>query len=135
MDSTTLLDKAKAATDSATVGRVFGEPIERDGIVLLPVAHVSAGGGGGGGSGFTPKSEADTDADDLTDGPPAQGEGSGAGYGLSAKPAGVFILKDGEVSWKPALDVNKIIIGGQVIAVVALLVARSVLRRHAKRRR
>ncbi|MFI1993637.1 spore germination protein GerW family protein [Actinoplanes sp. NPDC020271] len=126
MDSTTLLDKAKAATDNAAVSRVFGEPVERDGIVLLPVAKVSAGGGGGGGSGSAPASESAEST--------PQGEGSGAGYGLSAKPAGVFILKDGEVTWKPAIDVNKIIIGGQVVAVVALLVARSVLRRHLRRR-
>ncbi|BCY12932.1 spore germination protein GerW family protein [Actinoplanes sp. L3-i22] len=127
MDSATLLEKAKAATDNATVGRVFGDPVERDGIVLLPVAKVSAGGGGGSGSGFTPTGDAA-----VTDQKPGQGEGSGAGYGLHAEPAGVFILRDGEVTWKPALDINKIILGGQAVAVVALLVARSILRRHLR---
>lgn len=128
MDSTSLLDKAKAATDNAVVSRVFGDPVERDGIVLLPVAKVSAGGGGGSGSGFSPKA----DSPDLAELPTPQGEGSGAGYGLSAKPAGVFVIKDGEVSWKPAIDVNKVIIGGQVVAVVALLAIRSVLRRRRR---
>ncbi|GAA2854874.1 hypothetical protein Acy02nite_73560 [Actinoplanes cyaneus] len=130
MDSATLLEKAKAATDNATVRRVFGEPIERDGIVLLPVATVSAGGGGGAGKGFAGKTENPDPA-----GEPSQGEGSGGGFGLNAKPAGVFILKDGDVTWKPALDVNKIVVGGQVIAVVALLVARSILRRQLRKRR
>ncbi|BCJ40836.1 hypothetical protein GCM10010168_48650 [Actinoplanes ianthinogenes] len=126
-DSATLLDKARAATDNAVVSRVFGEPVERDGIILLPVAKVAAGGGGGGGSGVTQA------GDEAVSAP--QGEGSGAGYGLSAKPAGVFIIKNGDVSWKPALDVNKIILGGQAVAIVALLVARSVLRRRLKGRR
>ncbi|GLW33159.1 spore germination protein GerW family protein [Actinoplanes regularis] len=128
MDSATLLDKARAATDNAMVGRVFGEPVERDGIILLPVANVAAGGGGGAGSGVAPTGEEAVGA-------PQQGEGSGAGYGLTVKPAGVFIIKNGDVRWKPAVDVNKIVLGGQVVAIVALLVARSVLRRHLKRRR
>ncbi|WIM94172.1 spore germination protein GerW family protein [Actinoplanes oblitus] len=128
IDSATLLDKARAATDNAVVSRVFGEPVERDGIILLPVAKVAAGGGGGGGSGVAKPGDEAVSA-------PQQGEGSGAGYGLSAKPAGVFIIKNGDVSWKPAVDVNKVILGGQAVAVVALLVARSVLRRHLRRRR
>jgi uncharacterized spore protein YtfJ len=127
MDSATLLEKAKAATDNATAGRVFGDAVERDGIVLLPVAKVSAGGGGGSGSGFTPIGDA------AATGEHQQGEGSGGGYGLRAEPAGVFLLKNGEVTWKPALDVNKIILGGQAVAIVALLVARSVLRRRRRR--
>ncbi|GIF06574.1 spore germination protein GerW family protein [Actinoplanes siamensis] len=121
MDMATLLDRAKAATDNAVVSRVFGEPVERDGVVLLPVAKVSAGGGGGGGSGHAQPAEG---------GDAPQGEGSGVGYGLSAAPAGVFMLKNGDVTWKPAIDVNKVILGGQAVAIVALLVARSVLRRR-----
>ncbi len=133
MDSATLLEKAKAATDTATVRRVFGEPVERDGVVLLPVAKVSAGGGGGAGSGSAvARGEKDTREAKPGD---ETGEGSGAGFGLNAQPAGVFILKDGEVTWKPALDVNKVILGGQVVAVAALLVARSILRRHLRKRR
>jgi len=46
----------------------------------------------------------------------------------SATAVGVFVLKDGKVSWHPAIDVNRIVLGGQLVAVVALLVARSVLR-------
>ena len=46
---------------------------------------------------------------------------------MSAKALGVFVLRDGKVSWRPAVDVNKIIVGGQIVAVTALLVARAVL--------
>jgi uncharacterized spore protein YtfJ len=101
------------AIGQAAADRVFGKPIQQDGVVLLPVAKVSGGGGGGSGSG---PAEAGAEAG-----------GSGGGFGLTASPAGVFVLRDGQVTWKPALDVNRIILGGQLVAVVALLVARAVI--------
>jgi len=103
------------ATDVAQVRRVFGEPIERDGVVVVPVASVR--GGAGGGSGRDASKE---------DG----GEGSGAGYGFIAKPAGVYVIKGGDAQWRPALDVGRIILGGQMVGIVALLVLRSMLRRR-----
>jgi uncharacterized spore protein YtfJ len=36
-------------TDDLTPKRVFGEPIERDGVMLVPVARVRGGAGGGSG--------------------------------------------------------------------------------------
>ncbi len=33
--------------DSLTVSRVYGEPVERDGVTVIPAALVVAGGGGG----------------------------------------------------------------------------------------
>jgi uncharacterized spore protein YtfJ len=104
------------ATDAARVQRVFGEPIERDGVVVVPVALLRGGAGGGSGSG--PR------ADDT-------GEGSGAGYGFVARPAGVYVIKDGDAHWRPALDVGRVILGGQAVAVVALLVLRSLLSRRS----
>ena len=47
---------------------------------------------------------------------------------MSAKPLGVFVLRDGKVGWRPAIDVNKVIIGGQVVAVTGLLVARALIK-------
>jgi uncharacterized spore protein YtfJ len=106
------------ATDSAQVGRVFGAPVERDGVVVIPVASVRGGGGGGSGSG--PQGE-------------GSGEGSGGGIGLTARPAGVYVIRDGDAHWRPALDLNKVILGGQAVAVVALLLLRSVLRGRRRR--
>jgi uncharacterized spore protein YtfJ len=59
------------AQDAITVNRVFGEPYERDGVVLIPAALIRGGGGGGGG-------------EDATGG----GSGSGGGFGLGARPVG-----------------------------------------------
>ncbi|MFC4069309.1 spore germination protein GerW family protein [Actinoplanes subglobosus] len=116
LSATEILDRAR--TGMTTAGRVFGEPIERDGVTVVPVAVIRGGGGAGAGSG-TP-----ADSDQV------EGEGSGAGFGFSARPAGVYVIRNGDVLWRPALNVNQIIAGGQILGVVALLVAGSVLRRR-----
>jgi uncharacterized spore protein YtfJ len=87
---------------------VFGEPIEKDGTTFLPAAKVRGGGGGGG----------DT-----------EGNG-GAGFGIMAKPAGMWVIRDGAATWQPALDLNRVILGGQIVAIVALLVLRSIFKRR-----
>lgn len=101
-------------TDKVTVSRVFGEPIERDGALVIPVARVRGGAGGGTGTG-----------------PHDEGSGSGGGGGFEATPAGVYVVKDGDALWRPAVDVNKIVVGGQLVAIVVALVLRSVLRRRS----
>jgi uncharacterized spore protein YtfJ len=103
--------------EAATVRRAFGDPIERDGSLIIPVARI-VGGGGGGEGGRTGESNE---------------QGSGGGFGLRVTPAGVFVIQGGEVTWRPAFDRTRVVLGGQAIAVVALLVARSVLRRWARR--
>ncbi|MFC7528357.1 sporulation protein [Actinoplanes sp. GCM10030250] len=150
ISSSDILEKARAGADNATAAKVFGEPVERDGVIVIPVAMVSGGGGGGSGSGSGPAgkksarrgSSADSSATDssATDGSSAggsssdgsgsepEGEGSGGGFGFSARPAGVYVLKNGKVTWQPAVDVNRIILGAQFVLITALLVARSVLR-------
>ncbi|KHD78060.1 hypothetical protein MB27_07585 [Actinoplanes utahensis] len=118
-----ILDRARAGTESAMVSRVFGAPIERDGVTVVPVATVTGGGGGGGGSGTAATGE---------DSETPQGEGSGGGFGFSARPAGVYVIRNGDALWRPAVDVNRLAIGGQLVAIVALLVARSIVRRRRR---
>ncbi|MFD1363757.1 spore germination protein GerW family protein [Actinoplanes sichuanensis] len=120
LSATELIERAH--TGASTAGRVFGEPIERDGVTVIPVAVIRGGGGGGAGSA--------TSADD--DKP--EGEGSGGGFGFTAHPAGVYVVRDGDAHWRPALNVDRIIAGGQLLALAAVLVAGSVLRRHRRRR-
>jgi uncharacterized spore protein YtfJ len=122
--------------DNVTVRRVFGEPITVDGVTVIPVARVAAGGGGGAGAG--PSVPRDDGAGDPgTDGEYAgdrHAEGSGAGFGLAAIPAGVYVIKEGKVRWEPALDVNRLVVGGQLVAVVALLTLRAIVLARAKAR-
>ena len=103
------------AAEAAQVRRVFGEPIEREGLTVVPAAAVRAGAGGGQGRG--PKDGG------------SDSEGAGGGYGFSARPAGVFVIRGDQVEWRPALDLGKVILGGQLVAITALLVLRSLLRR------
>jgi uncharacterized spore protein YtfJ len=113
-----MLDSVQEVIDSAQAGKVFGAPIERDGMTVLPVAKVKGGGGGGSGG--------------ATQGVHAGESGGGAGVGVMAKPLGVFVIRDGKVSWQPALDLNKVIMGGQIVVAIALLTLRTYLkkRRH-----
>ncbi|GAA0808132.1 spore germination protein GerW family protein [Spirilliplanes yamanashiensis] len=124
---TALADVVREAIGDARADRAFGTPVVRDGVVVLPVARVGGGGGGGSGTGITAPAGAEARGRGASgDGSGGgSGSGSGGGMGMSATPLGVFVLKDGTVRWRPAVDVNRIIAGGQLVAVVALLVVRA----------
>ncbi len=119
------LQDVRETIDKAA-GKVFGQPIQRDDMTVLPVAAVATGGGGGGGSAPMRK------GDDASGRGGGQ-SGEGGGFGLMAKPAGAFVLKDGTVSWNPALDLNRVILGGQIVAIVALLVIGRIIRARLAR--
>lgn len=115
MDPNELVQQAR---DALTVKRVFGDPYERNGVTVIPAASIRGGAGGGGGEGSTPDGE-------------GSGSGSGGGFGLAAKPAGAYVIVGTDVRWQPAINVNRIVLGGQLVVVVLLFVLRSVLR-HSK---
>ncbi|MFN8025319.1 MAG: spore germination protein GerW family protein [Acidimicrobiia bacterium] len=106
-------------TRQAILGhRVFGEAYVVGDTTVIPVSIVRGGGGAGSGEGQGEGSSQ------------GSGAGSGGGFGINAKPVGVYVVKDGAVDWKPAFDRSKVIIGGQVVAVVALLTVRKIFGRH-----
>ena len=107
------LSKLEVLRDVLTVKRVFGEAYEAHGVTVIPVAAVRGGGGGGGG-------------EDLQ-----QQLGAGVGLAVIARPVGVFVVSDQGVRWEPAVDNTRIVLGGQLVAVAAILL----LRRLARRRR
>jgi uncharacterized spore protein YtfJ len=86
----------KEARDAMTVRRVYGEPYDRDGSTIIPAAAVRGGAGGGSGEGTRPQGES--------------GKGGGSGFGLSARPVGAFVLRQGDWEWKPAVDVTRVIL-------------------------
>lgn len=100
-----MMEAVEKARDAMTVKRVFGEAYEKDGVTVIPAAWVAGGAGGGG------------DADGA----------GGSGFGLAAFPVGAYIIKDGEVTWRPAVNVT-------MIVVVALFTLRTIVRARAKRR-
>lgn len=89
-------------TDAMTVKRVFGEPMVRDGLTLIPVAKVRGGGGAASG-----------------EGPDAKGKGQGGGFAMTARGMGTYVIKGDEVRFVPAVDVNQIMV---VMGVVAMTI-------------
>ena len=45
---------------------------------------------------------------------PVERRSTAFGFGVSGRPVGAYVIKDGKVSWEPALDLNRIILGGQI---------------------
>ena len=129
---TAVLETIRDAVGHAGAGGVFGEPVSRDGITLLPAAKLSGGGGGGTGEGGGAGGAHDS-ASGGGKRPHAEGTGTGGGFGVSAKPVGVFVIKDGGVGWRPAVDVNKVILGGQAVAIAALLTIRTIVQARSLR--
>ena len=105
------LEAISKAQDAITVKRVYGEPYEREGVVLIPAALIRGGGGGGGG-------------EDATGG----GSGSGGGFGLGARPVGAYVIAGGQVRWEPAVDVTRIALQ---VMLAALGVTFLLGRRHS----
>jgi len=138
MDAKEVLDQAR---DAMTVKRVFGDPYEKDGLTVIPVANVMGGAGAGGGTGAGVRpADADDEAAEGADEENAEGaaigageSGYGMGYGLRASPAGVYVIKDGDVEWKPALDTNRLALQRAGVMIVGLLVLRSIVKTIAKR--
>ena len=94
-----LLERAQ---ESLSGRRVFGDPVERAGVTVIPAADVV--GGGGGGSGRSDDGE----------------EGFGGGVGLRARPAGVYVIDEHGVHWKPSVDVNRLsaLLAGVTVALL-----------------
>jgi uncharacterized spore protein YtfJ len=101
--------------DVLNARQVIGDPYEKNGTTVLPVVSIRGGGGGGGGE----------------PGQRAPG-GVGGGIGLTARPLGAYVIRGDHVSWVPAIDVNGMVLGGQFVAVIALLAARSIVRARTK---
>lgn len=104
--------------DVITVKQVFGDAYEKEGVMIVPVASVRGGGGGGAGQEKENGSEG--------------ASGSGVGMGFEARPAGVYVIKEGSVKWQPAVNVNRIIAGAQLVAAAAAV---SGIRRRLSRRK
>lgn len=97
---------------------VFGDPVERDGITVIPVAKVRMGFGAGSGSGVGHnESEA--------------GEGGGGGGGLTASPLGYIEISAAGAEFRPirALsDVWPVVLAAGVSAFFILRGLRALVR-------
>jgi hypothetical protein len=88
--------KLREALDSIVpdpaAAQVYGQPYETaDGVTVVPVARVRG----------------------------RTRPGTGSDLHLTAKPVGVFVIKDGEATWVPALDSTRIALMGELIGLVS----------------
>ncbi len=83
---------------AASAKAVFGEPVEKDGVTVVPVARVRFGAGGGGGRGPGSKKKKKADAGD------AEQVGYGHGGGVQAAPVGYIELSGGAATYKRIAD-------------------------------
>jgi uncharacterized spore protein YtfJ len=119
-----LSEMVEEAADAIGVKRVFGEPYVKNGVTVIPAARFSGGAGGG----------------ESTLEPPAGEEGAtetrsinaGGGFGVGGRPAGAFVIRGNDVQWMPAIDVNRLMFGFQVVMVVFLLVVRTIIKSRAE---
>jgi len=92
-----IVDRIK---EHANVEAVYGEPIERNGKTVIPVAKVAYGFGGGYGSEGKESQENGQDHNG--------GEGGGLGGGVKATPAGVVEITDYETRFIKFSNIKKI---------------------------
>lgn len=111
----------ESARDALTVRRVFGEAYVSGDTTVIPVATLMGGSGMGYGGGAHPDVHAPSADRDVPAPGGTEAEGGGGGFGLRVRPAGVYVVRDGAVQWQPALDVNRLALGGQILVAVAVL--------------
>lgn len=91
---------------------VFGAPVERNGVTVIPVARVRTGFGGGGGTG------------------PA-GKGEGGGGGVAASALGYIEMTEGHAEFRPIFDpaaYTGLIVAAGISAWLTLRGLRSIFR-------
>ncbi|HKB79749.1 MAG TPA: spore germination protein GerW family protein [Thermoanaerobaculia bacterium] len=87
MDRTFIETLAEKIPLHASAKQVYGDPVERDGTTIIPVARVQWGFGAGGlGRGVA--------------------ERGGGGGGVRAKPSGYIELRNGQSRFRPILDLT-----------------------------
>lgn len=110
----TLADRMGARLGTSTV---FGTPVERDGVTVVPVAVARFGMGAGSG------------AD-----PSKHQEGEGGGGAGSVTPIGYIELKDGRSRFVPAVHPARMLVLLLAAAVAALAILRPALAESGTRR-
>lgn len=113
MEVQEILDEARKSVGAKGV---YAEPYVQNGLTVIPAATVA--GGGGAGSGESP-----------------DGHGGGGGFGVKSRPAGAWVIENGVVRWKTAFDLNRIVIGAELVALAGVLAARTIFRPQPTARR
>ena len=93
----------------AQVSAVFGEPVEREGVTVIPVARARFGFGGGGGSGSREGDE---------------GAGGGGGGGAAVSPVGYIEVGDASAEFKRISTPTDLLVLVAAASIAALTIKR-----------
>jgi len=101
---------------SAHSTAVFGEPVERDGVTVIPVAKARWGFGGGGGRPLAQSGE-------PPGGRPAgrEGEGTGGGGGVAVAPVGFIEIRGDGARFRRIVDQTAIMSLAAMVLVAAAM--------------
>jgi hypothetical protein len=94
--------------DRLNAKRVYSEPYQQDGVTIITAAALRGGGG-------------------IREDTPDRERG---GMGLVARPVGAYVIRNGRVVWKPAFDLSRIALRGQLLVLTGLLVLGLILSRR-----
>lgn len=98
---------AEKMSGAANVSRIYDEPVEPNGVTVIPVSKAVYGFGGGGGT-------------------KAGEEGSGGGGGMVLTPIGYIEIKEGTTKFKTIRDPQTLVKIFAISGVAVLLTARSI---------
>ncbi|MGE3275094.1 MAG: spore germination protein GerW family protein [Vicinamibacterales bacterium] len=103
---------------SLSIRHVYGEPVERGAVTVIPVAQVAFGFGAGGGR--RPGRRRKADADEASR---PEEQGSGGGGGVRMTPVGVLEIGPGGTRFVPCRSLTPWLIGAAVGLAAGLLMA------------
>ncbi len=110
-DHKSFLDRmAERVGSNARAEAVYGSPVERDGVTVIPVAKVRWGFGGG-------------DGTSLGEGAAPAAGGSGGGGGVMISPIGYIEIAEGQSRFRRILDptaMAPIVLAGAMVALLLL---------------
>jgi uncharacterized spore protein YtfJ len=102
--------------ESVRPSTVFGQPIERGAITIIPCCEIALGMGMGGGGGTSPATNGRVTA---------AGEGVGAGGGVRGRPVAAIVISRDTVRVEPVIDATKVALAGlTTVGFMALWLAR-----------
>lgn len=110
--TTTVEQTLGRIVEAASVSAVFGQPVERGEITIIPCSEivVGMGLGGGNGTGMAQK-----------EGETSSGEGVGGGGGARGRPVAAIVVTRQGVRIEPIVDVTKVALAGATTAAFVFL--------------
>ena len=90
----------QAMRDPELVNRVYGESLKIEGVTIIPVAAIRRCGRESSGN-----------------------EGGGCSC-VNVRPVGLVVIRDGHVCWKPAFDINRLVLALAALFGLFVLIGR-----------